>query len=55
MKWFVCSACKELLPPTYETEERGTINVKGKGEMTTFWCLDKAERVPPTKEEVLPN
>ena len=50
----ISNACKDLLPKSYETKERGTIVVKGKGEMTTFWCLEKAGRVPPTKEEVMP-
>jgi len=55
MRFSFFSACKELLPSIYETKERGQINVKGKGEMTTFWCLDKAGRVPPTREEVMPT
>ena len=42
----------ELLPTAYETEERGTIEVKGKGEMTTYWLNSKAGRTPPSREDV---
>ena len=40
------------MPTAYEKEERGKIEVKGKGEMTTFWINGKSGRSPPTKEEV---
>ena len=40
------------MPTPYEKEERGKIEVKGKGEMTTFWINGKSGRSPPTKEEV---
>ena len=46
------SATKDLLPASYVTKERGTVNVKGKGEMTTFWVESKANRIVPNKEEV---
>ena len=32
---------KELLPPSYATKERGKIQVKGKGEMLTFYVLGR--------------
>ena len=46
------SALANLLPTAYEKEERGKIEVKGKGEMTTYWIKGKSGRTPPTKEEV---
>jgi len=42
----------ETLPKTFSVTQRGAIQVKGKGEMTTFWVEGKANRVPPAKEEV---
>jgi hypothetical protein len=42
----------DLLPTAFEKEERGKIEVKGKGEMTTYWIKEKAGRTPPTKDEV---
>ena len=47
------SALKELLPASFVTKERGTITVKGKGEMTTFWLESKSNRASPSKEEVM--
>ena len=46
------SATKELLPATYVTKERGTIAVKGKGDMKTFWLESKANRLAPSEDEV---
>ena len=40
------------MPTAYEKEERGKIEVKGKGEMTTFWINGKSGRSAPTKDEV---
>ena len=45
-------ATADLLPSAYEKEERGKIEVKGKGEMTTFWLTNKSGRTAPLKEEV---
>jgi len=51
----VSDALANLLPTAYEKEERGKIEVKGKGEMTTYWIKGKSGRTPPTKEEVMPK
>ena len=50
---FLYSVLADLLPTAYEKEERGKMEIKGKGEMTTFWINGKAGRTPPTKEEVI--
>ncbi|TRY74542.1 hypothetical protein TCAL_16825 [Tigriopus californicus] len=47
----ISKATKELLPSSYVVKERGTVNVKGKGEMTTFWVKSKANRISPSKDE----
>merc|ERR1712133_223169 len=51
----VSDVLANLLPTAYEKEERGKIEVKGKGEMTTYWIKVKSGRTPPTKEEVMPK
>ncbi|XP_023336260.1 soluble guanylate cyclase 88E [Eurytemora carolleeae] len=51
----VSGATKELLPPAYSVKERGKMMIKGKGEMVTYWVESKANRVPPTKDEVYPQ
>ena len=48
----ISNTTKDLLPATYVTKERGKINVKGKGEMVTFWMESKSGRAPPQKDEV---
>ena len=48
----ISGTTKDLLPATYVTKERGKINVKGKGEMVTFWMESKSGRAPPPKDEV---
>ena len=48
----VSGAVKELLPAAYTVKERGKVTVKGKGEMVTFWVESKANRIPPTEEEL---
>ncbi len=45
----------ELLSKDYVTRERGVIQVKGKGEMTTYWLESKANRTPPKRDEVNKN
>ena len=43
-----------LLPPgEVQVCERGQIEVKGKGRMTTCWVQDRAGRSPPVKDQVL--
>ncbi|XP_059098950.1 soluble guanylate cyclase 88E-like isoform X2 [Tigriopus californicus] len=49
----ISKATKELLPSSYVVKERGTVNVKGKGEMTTFWVKSKANRISPSKDEIM--
>ena len=48
----IFSTTKELLPAAYTTKERGKIEVKGKGEMTTYWVESKSNRKSPSKAEV---
>merc|ERR1712106_1006715 len=48
----VSGAVKGLLPASYTVKERGKVTVKGKGEMVTFWVESKANRIPPTEEEL---
>ena len=48
----VSAAVKGLLPASYTVKERGKVTVKGKGEMTTFWVESKANRVPPSEDEI---
>jgi adenylate cyclase len=38
------AATREALGDTYRFEHRGTIEVKGKGEMETFFLLGRASR-----------
>merc|ERR1712179_365699 len=48
----VSSTVKGLLPAAYTVKERGKVTVKGKGEMVTFWVESKANRIPPTEEDL---
>merc|ERR1712025_1232469 len=48
----VSGAVKALLPAAYTVKERGKVTVKGKGEMIPYWVESKANRVPPTEEEL---
>ena len=48
----VSDATKNLLPASFTTKERGKIEVKGKGEMTTFWVESKSGRGSPSKDQV---
>ncbi|CAG7818430.1 unnamed protein product [Allacma fusca] len=42
----ISEVTKNLLPNTYETEFRGAVPMKGKGEMSTFWLLGRNSRIP---------
>ena len=48
----VSAAVKGLLPASYTVKERGKVTVKGKGEMVTYWVESKANRIPPSEEEI---
>jgi len=48
----ISSNCAEKLGDAYAVKERGKIEVKGKGEMVTFWVMSKSGRKVPSKEEV---
>ena len=50
---FGFSNCKTALPTTFSTTERGVVQVKGKGDMTTHWLETKMGRSAPTKDEVI--
>ena len=50
--FFIFSVVAGLLPKAFTVTERGKVTVKGKGEMVTFWVDSKANRVPPSREEV---
>ena len=43
----------DLLPREFKVSERGRIEVKGKGRMTTCWVQDRAGRSPPIKNQVV--
>jgi hypothetical protein len=49
----ISNTTKELLPAAYTTKERGKIEVKGKGEMTTYWVESKSNRKSPSKAEIM--
>ena len=48
----VSAAVKGLLPAAYTVKERGKVTVKGKGEMITYWVESKANRIPPSEDEI---
>lgn len=48
----VSGAVKGLLPAAYTVKERGKVTVKGKGEMVTYWVESKANRIPPSEDEI---
>ena len=48
----VSAAVKGLLPASYTVKERGKVTVKGKGEMVTYWVEAKANRIPPSEEDI---
>ena len=48
----VSKATADLLPKDFKVTERGEIEVKGKGSMTTCWVDDRVGRAVLIKEEV---
>ncbi|KAL3267401.1 hypothetical protein HHI36_011530 [Cryptolaemus montrouzieri] len=46
MKVHISEYTRAFLPPGYNVAERGEIQIKGKGSMTTFWLLGKETRIP---------
>ena len=48
----VSKATGDLLPKDFKVEERGQIEVKGKGAMTTCWVEDRVGRAATVKDEV---
>ena len=51
-KIHISKAAADLLPKDFKVAERGQIEVKGKGAMTTCWVEDRVGRAMPIKEEV---
>ena len=51
-KIHVSKATADLLPKDFKVTERGQIEVKGKGAMTTCWVDDRVGRAMLIKEEV---
>lgn len=39
----LCSKVSKILQPDYEIEERGLVQLKGKGEMYTYWLVGKKD------------
>lgn len=46
MKIHISQSTKDLLGPSYKVEERGEIDVKGKGCMKTYWLEERENRKP---------
>ena len=51
-KIHVSKVTGDLLPKDFKVAERGQIEVKGKGVMTTCWVEDRVGRSTPVKDEV---
>ena len=51
-KIHVSKTTGDLLPKDFKVSERGLIEVKGKGAMTTCWVEDRVGRAMPVKDEV---
>ena len=51
-KIHVSKTTGDLLPKDFKVSERGQIEVKGKGAMTTCWVEDRVGRAMPVKDEV---
>ena len=54
-KIHVSKVTGDLLPKDFKVTERGQIEVKGKGAMTTCWVEDRVGRSAPVKDEVGPG
>lgn len=50
MKIHISETTKKFLPDNYKVSERGEINVKGKGNMKTYWLECRENRKPLHKE-----
>ncbi|XP_031343937.1 soluble guanylate cyclase 88E-like [Photinus pyralis] len=46
MRVQISHTTKELLPIEYKVEERGEIEIKGKGSMKTYWLQNRENRTP---------
>lgn len=46
MKIHISEYTRECLPPSYKVQERGEIQIKGKGTMKTYWLLGRECRTP---------
>ena len=51
-KIHISKVTADLLPKEFKMSERGQIEVKGKGQMTTCWVEDRAGRALPIKDQV---
>ncbi|XP_054261820.1 soluble guanylate cyclase 88E-like [Macrosteles quadrilineatus] len=59
MRIHISQSTRDLLPPEYVVKERGEIQVKGKGNMKTYWLVEREHRVPlsrhiPARESAEP-
>ncbi|RZF48553.1 hypothetical protein LSTR_LSTR011168 [Laodelphax striatellus] len=56
MKIHISQSTRDLLPPNYHVNERGEIQVKGKGAMKTYWLEKREWRTPLSRKvQSLPN
>nr|XP_022900922.1 soluble guanylate cyclase 88E [Onthophagus taurus] len=55
MKVHISESTKDLLSDSYKVQERGEIQVKGKGEMKTFWLEGRSSRNSPLISSPIPK